>query len=94
MLRRQLGLTSLYNLINDPGVPASSDLDIARLRDIHVEVDGAVIAAFGWDDVPLTHGFSTYRGIERWSVSSGVRVEILDRLSENHRRGGKTGLVA
>lgn len=87
MLRRQLGLTKLYNLVNDSGVHDADDPDVARLRQIHVELDEAVMAAYGWSDVPLDHGFHTYRQMERWTVSPQARVEILDRLlEENHRR--------
>ena len=43
--------------------------------------------AYGWSDIPLDHGFHTYRQMERWTVSPAARVEILDRLlEENHRR--------
>lgn len=87
MLRRQLGLTKLYNLVNDPKVHDADDADVARLRQIHVELDEAVMAAYGWSDVALNHGFHTYRQMERWTVCPEARVEILDRLlEENHRR--------
>jgi hypothetical protein len=87
MLRRQLGLTKLYNLVNDPELADADDPDIARMRRIHVELDEAVMAAYAWDDVPLEHGFHTYRQMERWTVSPAARVEILDRLlAENLRR--------
>ena len=57
------------------------------MRAIHVELDEAVMDAYGWSDVPLDHGFHTYRQMERWTVSPAARVEILDRLlEENHRR--------
>lgn len=87
MLRRDLGLTKLYNLVNDPDLPDASDPDAARLRAIHVELDETVMAAYGWSDVMLDHGFHTYRQMTRWTVSPAARVEILDRLlEENHRR--------
>ena len=57
MLRRDLGLTKLYNLVNDPDIADSADADIARMREIHVELDRAVMDAYGWSDVPnLTMG--------------------------------------
>ena len=87
MLRRDLGLTKLYNLVNDPGLPDDLDPDVARLRGIHVQLDLSVMTAYGWDDVQLDHGFHTYRKMTRWTVSPAARVEILDRLlAENHRR--------
>ncbi|MGQ4400128.1 DNA methyltransferase [Streptomyces hayashii] len=95
MLRRDLGLTKLYNLVNDPAITDAADPDVARLRQIHVELDRAVMAAYGWDDVPLEHGFHTYRQMQRWTVSPAARVEILDRLlAENHRRAASQGVVS
>jgi len=92
MLRRDLGLTKLYNLVNDSGTPDSVDRDVARLREIHVELDHAVIDAYGWGDVPLDHDFYTYRQMRRWTVTPTARVEILDRLlEENHRRAAAQG---
>jgi hypothetical protein len=92
MLRRDLGLTKLYNLVNDPELPSASDSDAARMREIQVELDEAVMAAYGWQDVPLNHGFHTYRQMERWTVCPEARVEILDRLlEENHRRATLQG---
>ncbi|WJJ09976.1 SAM-dependent DNA methyltransferase [Prescottella equi] len=87
MLRRNLGLTKLYNLMNDPEIAGTADPDIARMRSIHVELDEAVVNAYGWSGIPLDHGFHTYRQMERWTVSPAARVEILDRLlEENHCR--------
>ncbi|WP_199176283.1 DNA methyltransferase [Actinomyces qiguomingii] len=87
MLRRQLGLTKLYNLVNDPELAAGQDPDVDRMRAIHVELDAAVAAAYGWDDLDLTHGFHTYRQMTRWTIPPATRVEVLDRLlEENHRR--------
>ncbi|MDX2611049.1 Eco57I restriction-modification methylase domain-containing protein [Streptomyces stelliscabiei] len=94
MLRRALNLTKLYNLVNAPVISDSADPDVARLRQIHAELDEAVMAAYGWDDVPLDHGFYTYRQMERWTVSPAARVEILDRLlEENQRRAVSQGVV-
>ena len=85
--RRDLGLTKLYNLVNDPDIADAVDTDVARMREIHVELDHAVMDAYGWDDVPLDHGFHTYRQMSRWTVSPAARVEILDRLLEENHRG-------
>ena len=37
MLRRDLGLTKLYKLVNDPEIQGDPDVD--RLREIHVELE-------------------------------------------------------
>ena len=83
MGRRDLGLTKLYNLVNDPDY---SDDDVARMREIHVELDEAVMDAYGWGDVELDHGFHAYRQMQRWTVSPAARVEILDGLLEENLR--------
>lgn len=95
MLRRNLGLTKLYNLVNDPGLETGTDPDVDRMRAIHVELDAAVAAAYGWEDLDLTHGFHTYRKMTRWTVPPATRVEILDRLlEENHRRAAADAAAA
>lgn len=92
MLRRNLGLTSVYNLVNDPEIRSRTDSDIDRMRDIHQELDKAVMAAYGWADIALGHGYHIYRQMQRFTVTSAARVEILDRLlEENHRRAGTIG---
>ncbi|MFA5607148.1 MAG: DNA methyltransferase [Leucobacter sp.] len=93
--RRALGLTKLYNLVNDPQITDASDPDVARMRSIHVELDQAVMDAYDWSDIPLDHGFHTYRQMQRWTVSPAARVEILDRLlEENHRRAAAEAKTA
>ena len=47
MAQRNLGLTKLYNIINDPEIGHGSDVDVASLREIHLEVDRAVMDAYG-----------------------------------------------
>jgi hypothetical protein len=87
--RRKLGLTDLYNLVNDTDYV---DDDIERMRQIHVGLDEFVMNAYGWGDVPLDHGFHAYRRMQRWTVSPAARVEILDRLlEENLRRAAAQG---
>jgi type I restriction-modification system DNA methylase subunit len=89
MLRRKFGLTQLYNLINDPGY---TDDDIARMRDVHVELDEVVMISYGWSDVKIDYGFYTYRKALRWTASPSARVEILGLLlEENLRRGAAQG---
>jgi hypothetical protein len=89
MLRRELGLTQLYNLIHDPGIQGDADVD--RLRQLHVEIDNALLAGYGWEDVVLDHGFHTFRQAQRWTVGPTARIECLDRLLlENQRRASET----
>ncbi|WP_027718755.1 Eco57I restriction-modification methylase domain-containing protein [Desulfovirgula thermocuniculi] len=80
MLARNLGLTKTYNLFHDPNC---SDDDIARLRELHVAMDLAVLACYGWDDLALEHGFyPNDRGQVRFSIAPQARREMLNRLLE------------
>jgi DNA-binding IclR family transcriptional regulator len=61
--------------------------DIARLRELHMEMDQAVAAAYGWQDLELEHGFhETAQGV-RYTISEAARGEVLGRLLRlNHER--------
>jgi hypothetical protein len=90
MKANQQGLTATYNRFHDAD---DRDPGIQTLRDLHVELDLAVLAAYGWDDLDLGHGFHETRQGRRFTVGEVARVELLDRLLElNHpalRRGGR-----
>ncbi|KSW20820.1 DNA methyltransferase [Cellulomonas sp. B6] len=87
MVRRGIGLTQLYGLVNSAATSDVSNRDVGRLRALHTELDEAVMASYGWCDLTLDHGFYLDRQVERWAVSHQARTEILDRLlEENHRR--------
>lgn len=82
MLARKAGLTTTYNMVNDP---ACNDSDIAELREIHCNIDESVIRAYGWNDLltsGLEHGFHETRQGVRYTIGAVVRQEILDRLLE------------
>jgi hypothetical protein len=48
MIERNEGLTKTYNRFHDRRETAA---DIARLRDLHSDMDRAVLAAYGWNDL-------------------------------------------
>jgi hypothetical protein len=48
MIRNDEGLTKTYNRFHDP---YESDPEIARLRELHSDMDRAVLAAYGWEDI-------------------------------------------
>ncbi len=80
MLSRQLGLTQTYNLFHDP---ACQDADIQRLRQLHGEMDRAILACYSWEDVDLRHDFYLNdRKQTRYTVSPQARRELLRRLLE------------
>ena len=79
-----IGLTEVYNLMNDPSCAADT---IVTLRDLHVSLDVAVAEAYEWGDLELDHGFHETRLGVRFTVGPQAQAEILDRLLElNHAR--------
>ncbi|MEX1028169.1 MAG: type IIL restriction-modification enzyme MmeI [Candidatus Paceibacterota bacterium] len=84
MVGRSVGLTQLYNRFHDPD---ESPADIQKLRGLHIEMDQAVAAAYGWDDLDLGHGFHETKQGLRFTISESARREILQRLLKlNHER--------
>jgi ATP-dependent protease Clp ATPase subunit len=66
---------------------AKTIADIQNLRQLHVEMDHAVAAAYGWTDLDLGHGFhETKQGVPH-TTSDPARREVLARLLKlNHER--------
>jgi hypothetical protein len=93
MLSRKEGLSKNYNRFHKRD---EDSIDIALLRTLHVEMDHAVAAAYGWTDLDLGHGFHETRQGIRYTVSEAARREILDRLlalnHERHEEEVKKGL--
>lgn len=84
MLAHQEGLTNTYNRFHNP---SESTEDIVELRRLHVEMDQAVAAAYGWTDLDLGHGFHETKQGLRYTISEAARREVLDRLLLlNHER--------
>ena len=84
MAQRSEGLTTTYNRFSDPN---ESSADIQKLRELHVEMDNAVAAAYGWTDINLDHGFHETKQGVRYTISEPARREVLQRLLKlNHER--------
>ena len=96
MQTRQEGLTKTYNRFHNPDETAA---DIQQLRELHIEMDNAVAAAYDWQDLlpspdgrgaggeGLSHGFHQTKQGLRFTISETARREVLDRLLElNHQR--------
>jgi len=78
MLTRQFGLTKTYNFFHNPDC---QEADIIRLRELHIEMDRAILLCYGWDDLNLGHDFhKNDRGQIRFTVSPEARRELLRRL--------------
>jgi hypothetical protein len=84
MLARQEGLTRTYNRFHDR---TETSADIHKLRQLHVEMDNAAAAAYGWTDLDLGHGFHETKQGVRYTISEPARREVLARLLKlNHER--------
>jgi hypothetical protein len=77
MLDNQQGLTQTYNRFNDNN--EFSD-EISKLRDLHVQMDNAVMDAYGWSDLQLGHGFLETKLGMRFTISESSRQEVISRL--------------
>jgi hypothetical protein len=88
MVRNDEGLTKTYNRFHDP---CEHDLEIERLRELHADMDRAVLRAYGWDDIPTECEFLLDYEIDeeewrnkkkpyRYRWHDEVRDEVLARL--------------
>ena len=55
MVKNNQGLTDTYNRFHDPN---ETDPEILQLRDLHAQMDQAVLNAYGWTDLELICGFA------------------------------------
>jgi len=92
MLANSEGLTKTYNRFHDP---YEHDPQIERLRELHSDVDRAVLAAYGWDDIPTGCDFILDYAIDeeewgskkkpyRYRWPDDVRDDVLARLIERN----------
>ena len=109
MLRLWLGLTDIYNLFHNrdltpaivakvSGKPEEAEggyQGILELRKLHRELDEAVLAAYGWNDLNLGHNFHEVETLPendrvRYTISPDARKELLKRLlALNHQRAAE-----
>jgi hypothetical protein len=81
---QNFGLTTLYNLFHSI---EEKSREIAELRNIHIEMDQAIVAAYGWNDIYLGHGFHENKQGIRFTICEEARREVLQRLLKlNHER--------
>lgn len=84
MLTRREGLTKTYTRFHNRDETSE---DIVRLRQLHVAMDQAVAAAYGWTELDLGHGFHETRQGVRYTISEAARQDVLGRLlTLNHQR--------
>jgi type I restriction-modification system DNA methylase subunit len=77
--------------------PQDALAGILKLRQLHIELDKSVLEAYGWGDLPLSHGFKEIETLPendrlRHTICPEARKEILKRLLiENHRQAKVQG---
>ena len=90
MVKNNEGLTKTYNRFHDPN---ETSPEIAKLRDLHTAMDQAVLAAYGWQDIPTDCEFLLDYPIDeaewgkkkkpyRYRWPDETRDEVLARLLE------------
>jgi hypothetical protein len=85
--KHAVGLTTTYNRLKDASV---TDPEVQALRALHEEVDRAVLAAYGWSDIPVP----PYCGATPAQLEA-FEDEVLDRLFDlNARRAEAEKLLA
>jgi len=106
MVRNNEGLTATYNRFHSPD---EDNPDILRLRELHAQMDRAVLDAYGWPDIQPTCEFllayeeeedeeddSPHRRKKPWRYRwpDEIRDEVLARLLElNRQRAIEEGQV-
>lgn len=97
MEQRGEGLTTTYNRFNDR---YESDPDVVRLRELHEEMDKAVLELYGWGDIAVRCEFLLDQGIEEESSSKrhwryrwrdDIRDWVLGRLIDLNAQRAKDG---
>ena len=83
MRQSEIGLTGFYNRFHDPD---NHDEQIVRLRNLHWQLDEAVLSAYSWDDIALNHDFHNVDYLPendrvRFTISEAARIEVLRRLA-------------
>lgn len=76
MVNTAQGLTQTYNLLKDPNC---NDPRIIDLRQQHGEMDRAVLAAYGWDDLAVPP-YGTPTSDAETRALADFRDEVIDRL--------------
>jgi hypothetical protein len=78
MLDANQGLTATYNQLKDPDCDSDRLTEITQLRNLHEQLDRAVLAAYGWSDIPVPP-FCPATDAERAAVSL-FEDTVIDRL--------------
>ena len=83
MVKNNEGLTKTYNRFHNP---EEHSTDILKLRDLHAQMDRAVLDAYGWTDIQPVYDFREQLDEStRLTWAEDTRDEVLARLLELNR---------
>jgi hypothetical protein len=84
LINTQKGLTDTYNRFHNP---TCLDDDMDKMRQLHAEMDQAILKCYDWDDINLEHDFyPNDRGKIRYMPCRDAQREIYTRLIDlNHK---------
>ncbi|MBT8768738.1 Eco57I restriction-modification methylase domain-containing protein [Metapseudomonas boanensis] len=87
MLSLNVGMNDLYRFTHSSSASGS---EVETFRQQIVELDKAVVAEYGWEDIDLDHDFHEVPYLPesdriRFTISETARVEVLRRLTELNR---------
>jgi type I restriction-modification system DNA methylase subunit len=89
-LKRDIGLTKLYTLVNSV---SCNDVDIVKLRNLHEAIDREVVRAFGFK-IDLGHfEIAEFKGQPQWGPPDSQRIEILQLLLAENQRQQVEGVI-
>ena len=88
MLISQIGLNGTYQQTHNQGLQSK---ELCAFRDAIIMLDNAVLNAYGWSDLLLSHGFHEVSNLPendrvRFTISESARAEVISRLCELNRQ--------
>lgn len=89
LVDKDVGLTYLYKQINNK---ECLEPEINNIRELHMQIDSLVCAAYGWDDIRITHEFVDSKQGVRFTISRDIREEILNRLRSLNLKMSNTNI--
>jgi hypothetical protein len=89
-IQREIGLTKLYTLVN---TPSCCDGDVVELREIHEQIDRAVVKAYGFEIELGEFEIAEFKGQPQWGPPANQRIEILQLLLAENQRQQVEGVI-
>ena len=89
-LKRDIGLTKLYTLVNSV---SCNDEDIVKLRDLHEAIDREVVKAYGFKIDLGQFEIAEFKGQPQWGPPASQRIEILQLLLAENQRQQVEGVI-